>query len=173
MKPKTIIMAVLSANGIVALSHDDPVDWTSTEDRKLFKEVTLDAGIIIMGRKTYEMIGKPLHGRLNVVITRYPENHTDSKDLRFTSKQPRKLLELLHESGFSKVVIAGGASVFSQFLNQQLVDEIYLTVMPVFFHSGLSLAPSLEQTVPLSLEEVKEISANALLLHYLVRSDHD
>ncbi|HAA84844.1 MAG TPA: dihydrofolate reductase [Kosmotogaceae bacterium] len=168
MRPYTIMMAVSSANGIVARTDNDKVEWTTSDDRKLFKEVTLDAGVLIMGRKTYETIGKPLPGRLNVVMTRSPQEYRSSEQLVFTSESPGDILHSLKRKGYSKAVIAGGPSVFSEFLNAQLVDEVMLTVMPLIFKSGYSIICGLEYDISLTLIESARIGDQAELLRFLV-----
>ena len=168
MRPYTIMMAVSSANGIVARTDDDKVEWTTSDDRNLFKEVTLDARVMIMGRKTYETIGKPLPGRLNVVMTRSPKEHRSSEQLVFTSESPGEVLHNLKKKGYSKVVVAGGPSVFSEFLNAHLIDEVMLTIMPLMFRSGYSLACELERDINLTLTESRRLGDQAVLLRYLV-----
>jgi dihydrofolate reductase len=66
-KPHYIAIAAMSENR--AIGKDGKIPWYIPEDFKHFKEATLGCPII-MGRKTYESIGRPLPGRENIVLTR-------------------------------------------------------------------------------------------------------
>ena len=61
------IIAAVSKNGVIGV--DNKLPWNLPEDLKRFKELTTN-NVVIMGRKTYESIGKPLPNRINIVITR-------------------------------------------------------------------------------------------------------
>ena len=61
------IIAAVSKNGVIGV--DNKLPWNLPEDLKRFKELTTN-NVVIMGRKTYESIGKPLPNRINIVVTR-------------------------------------------------------------------------------------------------------
>ena len=68
---KVILIAAISADGKIAERTDqNSLDWTSKEDTRFFIERTKQAGALIMGRKTFESIGKPLPGRINLILTK-------------------------------------------------------------------------------------------------------
>jgi dihydrofolate reductase len=67
---KKILIAAVSRNNVIGF--EDKVLWHSPEELKHFKKTTIGSPVI-MGRKTWEVIGKPLSGRLNIVITRNTE----------------------------------------------------------------------------------------------------
>lgn len=68
--PQISIVVATSDNGVIGRDGDMP--WRLSADLKRFKALTLGKPII-MGRKTYESIGKPLPGRLNIIISRDPD----------------------------------------------------------------------------------------------------
>ena len=88
MPVRLILMMAQSADGIIAKHNRHFPDWTCPADKKLFKQVTQQAGVLIMGSRTYAAIGKPLPGRLNIVYTRHPEHFKTEADVRFTSAAP-------------------------------------------------------------------------------------
>ena len=165
----TILVAAVTANGFIARSTNELANWTSKEDKTFFVEETKKAGVMIMGRTTFATIGRALPGRLMVVLTEKPEQvkvipgsvETASGDLRV-------ILKGLEQRGFSKVVIAGGGNVYSQFINEGLVDEIALTVEAVMFTDGVRLAQNLQTEVQLRLLEVKMLSDKSVLLRYSI-----
>ncbi|WP_421857965.1 dihydrofolate reductase [Oricola sp.] len=65
--PVITLVAAVSRNGVIGRDGDMP--WRLSSDLKRFKALTMGAPVI-MGRKTFESIGKPLPGRLNIVVTR-------------------------------------------------------------------------------------------------------
>ena len=67
--PVTIVAAV-ARNRVIGRDNDLP--WRIPEDMRRFKELTM-GGVLVMGRKTYESIGRPLPGRRTVVVSRNPD----------------------------------------------------------------------------------------------------
>ena len=63
----------LTLDGRIAKDSDHFPDWTEKADKKLFVQTTKRCGVMIMGSKTYDTIGKPLPGRKNIVLTRDEE----------------------------------------------------------------------------------------------------
>jgi len=168
---KVILLAAISANGKIA-EHEGQtsLDWTSKEDLHFFIEKTKEIGVLIMGRKTFETIGKPLKGRRVIVITKEGREVMEEKDgngkVEFTSEQPRELLERLQKEGIESVIIAGGSSIYSQFLSEGLITEVFLTVEPVLFGNGVSLASGFER-INLSLVESTRLGEGSVLLHFV------
>lgn len=167
---KVFIIAALSANGKIAEQESQvSLDWTSKEDLKFFIEKTKEAGVLVMGRKTYETIGKPLKDRLNVIMTRSADEYEDIEgSLQWTSDTPAKILEELQSQGFESVAITGGAEVYSLFLREGLVTDLYLTIEPVLFGNGTSFISDLDR-IDLELMETKPMGKQAIMLHYQVK----
>jgi len=67
MSPRIVLVAAMANNRVIGI--DNTLPWHLPEDLKHFKAVTLGKPVI-MGRKTFDSIGRPLPGRLNIVITR-------------------------------------------------------------------------------------------------------
>lgn len=164
---KVIIKMAITVDGKIAQKPDQPATWTSREDKKNFIAETKEAGVIIMGLKTYETLGKPLKDRLNIVLAFNASEHKNiPNQLEFTSDAPEKILENLKNRGFKKVIIGGGMMVNSLFLEKKLVDEIHLTVEPLIFGKGLSLCDNLTETNDLELISIEKLNNNTLLLKY-------
>ncbi|WP_419172060.1 dihydrofolate reductase [Halobacteriovorax sp.] len=95
--------------------------WHISEDLKNFKKIT-SGKPIIMGRKTYESIGRPLPKRRNIVISRDPSLKIEGCDV-FTD--PEEVLKDLKSSGVEEAVVIGGSYIYEYYLPK--VDRIYLT----------------------------------------------
>ncbi|MFS0645854.1 dihydrofolate reductase [Siminovitchia sp. 179-K 8D1 HS] len=105
-------------NGLIGKNNELP--WRLPADLQYFKETTMGHPIV-MGRKTYESIGKPLPGRKNIILTRDTEFQAE-ECLVFHSKD--ELLEWIGQYG-SEVFITGGSEIFRLFLND--ADRLYVT----------------------------------------------
>lgn len=118
--------------GIVAMSGDGVIGnkqglpWRLPKDLKRFRELTWGKPVVL-GRKTWESIGRPLPGRHIIVVTRNPRYVAEGCQVAAS------LLEALDRSGdwldpeHQEVMIAGGAEVFREAM--PLWDRIYLTVV--------------------------------------------
>ena len=121
-----------------------------------------------MGRKTYEIIGRPLPSRLNVVMTRNPEHYVSATNQVFTSKEPGEILSWLEQEGYRTAIIAGGAEVYRLFLEAGLVDEILLTLEPIIFPGKVRLFDKLAGDIHLELKEIGHLDSSTIFVRYSV-----
>ncbi len=168
---KVFLIAAITLDGFIARNSSQiSTSWTSPEDKKWFNQRTKEAGVIVMGSKTYDTIGRALPGRLNVVMTSQPERYQDhDSSIIFTKQTPQDLLEDLKNKDYSEVAICGGSSIYTQFLQAGLIDKMYLTLEPVVFGQGVGLFNG-EIEAKLTLVETKNLSEYTLLLEYDVTS---
>jgi dihydrofolate reductase len=133
------LIAAVSKDGFIARSTDQtPLDWTSSEDKKYFRDRTIQAGVIVMGDTTFQTIGHPLPQRLNIVYSKTVKTSTDP-NLRYTNLTPKDLIKSLEQEGFKEVAICGGSSIYTQFIEADLIDTLYLTEENVVLGSGIPL----------------------------------
>lgn len=110
------LIAALDKNNLIG--SDNGMPWHLPADFKHFKEVTMGKPII-MGRKTFESIGKPLPGRLNIVISR---NDFSAEGISSVSSIDAALALVSH---LEEAIIIGGANIYQQMIDK--VDRMYLT----------------------------------------------
>lgn len=159
----------MTVDGKIARNQEELTNWTSPEDKKLFAKTTKEAGVFIIGHRTYKTIGKPLPGRLNVVLTRSPDKHKSQKGvLEFTDSPLRELVKDLHARGFSTIVVAGGASVNGQFLREGLITDLLVSIEPKIFGQGIDLFEGVSLEKDLTLVSVEQLHPHNILLHYKV-----
>ncbi len=108
------IIVAIARNGVIGCEGRMP--WHLPEDLKHFKELTMGR-TVVMGRKTFESIGKPLPGRTNVVVTRQQDFETQGVQV------VHSLAEAVAK--YPDAFIIGGAEVYRQAL--PLADELYIT----------------------------------------------
>ena len=70
MTKRVILVAAVARNGVIGNGSDIP--WKVPGEQRLFKELTM-GDVLVMGRTTYESIGRPLPGRTTIVLTRAPD----------------------------------------------------------------------------------------------------
>nr|AIA11816.1 Dihydrofolate reductase [uncultured bacterium] len=119
VKPEIIGIAAVAANGVIGASNDIP--WRIPADWQRFKALTM-GNVLIMGRKTFESIGKPLPGRTSIVVTRNTSVEIEGAmvvhSLEDALAEARKIEA-------SEVFIIGGGELYTQ--AQHLADRLYVT----------------------------------------------
>ncbi len=172
---KTILIAAISVNGkIEEVSGQKSLDWTSEEDRRFFVSKTKEIGTVIVGRKTFDTIGKPLKNRRLIIMSRSEAAHThpspDSlSPVEYSNLPPEALLKKLEDENVASVAICGGGNIYTAFLAAGLVDEIFLTVEPYLFRGGMSLIfEGNYDSTKLELLDVSKLGTQTVLLHYRV-----
>jgi dihydrofolate reductase len=168
---KVTLLMALTVDGKIAKHANHFPDWTEKADKKMFKDITLKAGVIIMGSKTYDTIGKPLPGRKNIVLTRNPHGKPKADNLVFTSDPPKKILADLEATGAHHAVLIGGATINSLFAKEGLIDELILTYCPLVFGAGISLFSS-SVSLDLKLTGITKIGENSIAATYVVISSN-
>ena len=104
------------------IGFKNTLPWSITEDLKKFKEITTGS-TLIMGRKTFESIGRPLPKRNNIVITSNPEKMPNG--IIAVSSVDNALEEA--ENFDCPIFIIGGYRVYKAFIERGLVDTMYVT----------------------------------------------
>lgn len=117
-KSRISLIAAVAANGIIG--HRNAMPWRLPEDLRRFKALTLGHPII-MGRKTYESLGRPLPGRRNIVISR--RQCLDSDGCLSVGSVGEALQACPTEDG--EIFVIGGAQIYAEAL--PLVQRLYLT----------------------------------------------
>jgi dihydrofolate reductase len=111
------MIAAMANNRVIGL--DNKMPWHLPADLQHFKKVTTGKPVI-MGRKTFESIGRPLPGRRNIIITRNSEYTAQGIEIVTT---PDAALELVATT--EEVMIIGGGNIYEQFLPK--AERLYLT----------------------------------------------
>ena len=117
------LIAALGENRVIGVNNSMP--WHLPGDFKYFKTTTLGKPII-MGRKTWDSLGRPLPGRLNLVVTRQADLQLEGAEV-FTSLDAavERAEHWATEQGVQEVMLIGGAQLYAQGL--PLADRLYLT----------------------------------------------
>ncbi len=130
---KNIIVAIADNR---AIGKDNALLWHISEDLKYFKSVT-SGSPVIMGRKTYESIGRPLPGRKNIVISRSyaaPEGVVVVKSLE----------EAYEVANAQKCFVIGGGQIYAEALDG--VDRIYMTKVHTVIEDADTFFPEIDMS---------------------------
>lgn len=222
------LIAAMSVDGFIAHEASEmSTKWTSKADARWFGQKTKEAGVCVMGKTTYATVGRPLPGRLTIVLskagqplnperlselheswqawkTRQPEKtlgsnqsqgvpllssvasvstEADDRDMSeqstekssewsagivlTTSDCPSIIKAKIDQADFPTLAVCGGASIYTQFLQERLVETLYLTIEPQLFGSGIRLANA-ALTVPLQYRQTHQLSAQTFVLEYSI-----
>lgn len=168
---KFIAVAAMTLDGKIAKSKDHlSTDWTSEEDKIFFRKFLAECDAVLVGKNTYETAKGPLSKRNCIVLSRTADQLArESERLIFINTDKTDLKKYIASRGYQKIAILGGSQVYTYCLENGLMDELYLTVEPVVFGTGIDLfasQKSLDKTFQLvSMEKLNE--QGTLLLHYI------
>jgi len=128
MNPEVVLVVAVAANGVIGVTGGLP--WHLPEDLVRVKELTMGKPLI-MGRKTYESIGRPLPGRKTVVITRsnlsFPSEVTIVKSFDCALKCAE---DYANDMGVDEIVAFGGASIYESAI--PIARKIYKTEVNLY-----------------------------------------
>lgn len=118
-KPEEIIVVAVARNGIIGADGASP--WHCAEDLRLFRKITF-GGTVIMGRRTYQAIGHPLDGRLNIVVS---STLQESAGIIVVPSFAAAVTTAL--AALAPIYYCGGARIYAQALDR--ADAIDLSLM--------------------------------------------
>lgn len=116
------LIVAMAENRVIG--RDNTLPWRLSADLKRFRAITMGKPVV-MGRKTFESIGRPLDGRRNIVVTRSADFHPQGVTV------VGSVDEALAQAGDLEAMVIGGASIYEQTL--PLADRMYLTEIHAAF----------------------------------------
>lgn len=126
MSAEPVVMSMIVAaarNGVIG--RDNALPWRLPDDLRYFRRVTMGKPVI-MGRRTFESIGRPLPGRDNIVVSRNPQFRAAGTHVVHDLDQAYALArDAAYASGAEEVMLLGGAQLYAAALPQ--IQRIYLT----------------------------------------------
>ncbi|HLC61423.1 MAG TPA: dihydrofolate reductase [Candidatus Nanoarchaeia archaeon] len=135
------LIAAVGKNNVIGT--DNKLPWKLSADLKRFKAIT-SGKPVVMGRKTFESIGKPLPNRTNIIITRDKNYKADGCVVVHSAEEA-----LNAAKGNAEIMIIGGEQIFKEFL--PIANKLYLTIIDKDFE-GDSYFPEYDKS------EWKEVS---------------
>ncbi len=122
-KPPIVLVAALARNRVIGADGDMP--WHLPADLKRFKAITLGKPMV-MGRNTFEAIGRPLPGRRTIVVTRDPYWRADGVEIALDLDSA---IARAADASPEEIIIAGGGQIYAQAIGR--ADRLRLTWIDV------------------------------------------
>ncbi|MBK9394468.1 MAG: dihydrofolate reductase [Uliginosibacterium sp.] len=116
-RPEIALIVARARNGVIG--RDNTLPWRLRDDLQLFKQRTLGCPVI-MGRKTWESLGKPLPGRINIVISRQPAFCAEGAVVVHSMEEAVDACQAAE-----RAFVIGGAQIYAQWL--QHADVLWMT----------------------------------------------
>lgn len=121
--PVLSLVVAVARNGVIG--RDNALPWRLPKDLAYFKRITMGFPMV-MGRKTFDSIGRPLPGRSNIVVTRQPGWRANGVQVAHSLPTALDMaIAQARQDGRSEVMLIGGAALFEQALPQ--AERLYLT----------------------------------------------
>jgi dihydrofolate reductase len=135
-----IISAIVAVSEDHAIGRDNQLPWHLPEDLKFFKRTTMGKPVL-MGRKTFESLGKPLPGRLNIVLSRSKVQLPEGV-LLFHNLQEG--ISKLKQSDSEEVFIIGGGQIFAETMDS--IDRLYITEVHTTVPDATAFFPAIDHS---------------------------
>ncbi len=135
------ISFIVAASENNAIGVNNTLPWHLPEDMKFFKRSTMGKPVM-MGRKTFESLGKPLPGRLNIVVSGNKDLALPEGVLLYTDLN--EAIERLKEENVDEGFIIGGGKVFEE--TMPVADRIYMTRVHTIIDEADAFFPSIDHT---------------------------
>ncbi|HOZ86116.1 MAG TPA: dihydrofolate reductase [Bacteroidia bacterium] len=148
-----IIAAIYAADLDNAIGKNNQLLWHLPADLKFFKTTTMGCPII-MGRKTYESMGRLLPGRKNIIITRSSDYRVEGAEIFHSTEAAIKFCRNNPEINSEKIFVIGGAEIFKTTL--AVTTEIYRTLVKAGFEADVFVPEIDRAEFNLSWEECHE-----------------
>lgn len=170
----TLFMAT-SLNGIIA-DKVGSEDFLSNTNWNTFSELAKKHSCFIVGRKTYENVQKwpdynfnDISARLKIVVSN--DNQLKLEPPFLLANSPKDAIEKAVAMNFESAILAGGSTINSAFMTENLIDEVILNFEPVVVGSGIPLFAESLFEKRLSLIEAVRIADNILKVNYKVNKN--
>ncbi|MEX2670489.1 MAG: dihydrofolate reductase [Phycisphaeraceae bacterium] len=133
--PRITLIAAMSRNRVIG--RDNALPWRCSADLRRFKRLTTGAAIV-MGRRTWDSIGRPLPQRLNIVLTRDPALHLEGAE---SVGDLEAAFATAREAGYAQIFVIGGEQIYR--LAMPHAHAIELTLVDIDIENGDAFFPEI------------------------------
>lgn len=172
---KVTMAMVMSLDGKTTSGEQSgTAEWASAEDQDIFRGMVASHDCIVMGSATYRAARehmRPSKDKPRLILTSQLDRYADDErdGLYFMAAKPQEVIDKAASLACQNMLLAGGAKTNAQFLEEGLVDEMLITVEPLFLGSGRPLTAALTSQADLRLLEARRINdIGTMLLHYQI-----
>lgn len=157
-------VVAVAKNGVIGRAGGLP--WRLSTDMKRFKAITMGKPIV-MGRKTWESLGRALPGRLNIVVTRDPDYSAEGAKTAASLDEAIAIAKEGAETGCEEICIIGGGDIFREAMPK--ADRLYVTHIEAEI-DGDTFLPEIDEDIwqPISSETVPRGEKDIYPTRYVV-----
>ena len=166
---KTILIFVSSLDGKVTKWGEPNVRlWSSHQDQDYYKKVWSESRLIVMGSATFNAdTFNPSPGHQILVMTSHPDRYKSLEipgQMEFTNETPVELSSRFAIKGLPQMLVVGGPHIATSFLQEQLIDELWLTIEPKIFGMGGNFATDTKLDINLRLIQSEKVNDQGTLI---------
>ena len=170
---KVILYIAMSLDGYIA-TPDNGLEFLSLVEEKdqdySYKDFVNTVDTVIIGRKSYDKVLSmgleyPHSGKDLYIITRTPRPTVGSTT--FYTGDLKELVSGLKRKKGKDIYVDGGAEIANELLTENLIDEFYISIIPILLGNGISLFNNSRPQLPLKLVSTKSYNKGLVQLHYL------
>lgn len=166
---KIILYIAESLDGFVA-TKDGSVAWLDPYFDADYGYEDFMKGIdtVVQGNTTYQQFKPKYEGKSSYVFTKNPEKYS-AEGTTFVKGSPREFIEGLDEEKHQRIWLVGGPILLSEFLNEGLVDELIIFIMPLLLNEGVKLFSDVKTDHKLSFTNSKNYKNGVVELQYRIK----
>lgn len=154
-----------SIDGRISESSRSKIDWTSREDWNFFQKSLKKVDAVVVGHNTYNLARKSLKKRNTIVFTSKINKPKLFGLVTFFNPEKSDFGKFIENRNYNKVAILGGPKVYDFFLKHKMLDELFITIEPYIFTTGIPMFSSDKfKKHKFSLEMVKRLNKKGTLL---------
>ncbi len=170
-KTKFYAVVAVTIDGFIARYSGHKTGWTSKEDKKQLHEKIISADVLVLGHKTFELSKKWLEKRNCIVLSGKTGGIGKKNELLvFLNPEKIELKKFVEKQHYKKVCVLGGSKAYTYCIENDLLDEIFLTIEPIVFGKGITMFSKKVETKNFRLVSLKKLNKKgSLLLHYKKR----
>lgn len=165
-KIKYTAFVATSIDGKIARSGQSGIDWTSKEDSDFYQKSLTKFDVVIVGSNTYKLASRR-NWKSSIVLTSKVNSLPKESKTIFLNPAKTNIKKLIKAKNFKKVAIIGGGKVYNFCLKNKMIDELFVTIEPYVFTTGIAMfSGNVFKKYKFSLESIKKLNRNTLLLKY-------
>jgi dihydrofolate reductase len=164
-KVKYTAFVAASIDGRIAKDEKSGTNWTSSEDWKFFQKSLSKMDAVIAGTNTYKVVGTRLNKRNTIILTSKVSKVKIFGSVAFLNPKKDSLKKFIKHKKYKSVGIVGGSHVYNFCLESKMLDELFVTVEPYVFGSGVPMFSGTKfKKHKFILESVKKLNKKGTIL---------
>jgi len=171
---KVIVYIAQSLDGYIS-TKDGSVAWLdrfNTDADYGFSKFIQGIDTVVQGNTTYQQFKSNYAGKNNYVFSEKADSLSE-KGVVFVKGSIKKFINSLDKGSHKNIWLVGGSNLLSGFLNERIVNELIIFIMPIILKEGIPLFSNIETSPQISLKSIKKYRNGVAVLHYIINKIKD